>query len=106
MHYKGVYSLALEFDEMQDLADDFIRHLRIACSPGQFSAIFDKLKHFVALWTRIWLDCGMLQADGGLAASRSNEFESQLKARQAIWMAQEEALVGLLSKSPSFRSSY
>ncbi|CAM6005985.1 unnamed protein product [Sphagnum balticum] len=91
---------------MQDLADDFIRHLRIACNPGQFSAVFGELKHFVALWTRTWLDCGMLQADGGLAVSRSNEFESQLRSPQAIWMAQEEALVALFSESPTFRSSY
>ncbi|KAG4414294.1 hypothetical protein IFR04_012590 [Cadophora malorum] len=92
MHHKSVYSLAPEFDKMQDLADDFIRHLRITCNPGQFSAIFDKLKYFVALWTRNWLDCGMLQEDGGLGLSRSNEFEYQLKLRQAIWPAQEETL--------------
>jgi len=49
MHYKSVYSLALKFDKMQDLANDFIRYLRITCNPGQFFAIFDKLKHFVAL---------------------------------------------------------
>jgi hypothetical protein len=106
MHHKSVYSLAPEFDEMQDLADYFIRYLRITCNPGQFSAIFDKLKHFVALWTRNWLDCGMLQGDGGLGLSRSNEFEYQLKSRQAIWLAQEETLVGLLYKWPSFQSNY
>lgn len=106
MHHKSVYSLAPEFDKMQDLADDFIRHLRITCNPGQFSAIFDKLKYFVALWTRNWLDCGMLQEDGGLGLSRSNEFEYQLKLRQAIWPAQEETLVGLLYKWLSFQSNY
>jgi hypothetical protein len=75
MHHKSVYSLTPEFDEMQDLADGFIRHLRITCNPGQFSAIFDKLKHFVALWIKTWLDCGVLQADGRLAVSRSKEFQ-------------------------------
>jgi len=84
MHHKSVYSLTPGFDEMQDLADDFTRHLRITYNLGQFSAIFDKLKHFVALWTRTWLDCGMLQTDKDFTILRSNEFESQLKVRQTI----------------------
>jgi hypothetical protein len=56
MNCNSIYSLAPEFNEIQDLTNDFIRHFRITCNPGQFSTIFDKLKHFVALWTKFWLD--------------------------------------------------
>jgi hypothetical protein len=90
MHHQSVYSLAPEFDEIQDLATDLIRHLRITCNPTQFSAIFDKLKHFVVFWAKTWLDYGMLQTGTGSAILRSNEFESQLKARQTIWLAQRD----------------
>lgn len=101
MHDNNIYSLAPEFDEMQDLTNDLICFLRITCNGGQFSAIFDKLKHFVALWTRTWLDWGMLQTDKDFAILRSNEFESQLKARQTIWLAQKETIVGFLVQTPT-----
>ena len=98
MHHQSVYFLAPEFDETQDLATDLTRHLRITYNPTQFSAIFDKLKHFVAFWTRTWLDYGMLQTGTGTTVLRSNKFESKLKSRQTTWLAQREALVGLSSK--------
>jgi hypothetical protein len=98
MHHQSVYSLAPEFYEIQDLATDLTRHLRITYDPTQFSTIFDKLKHFVTFWTRSWLDYGMLQTGTGSAILRSNEFESKLKSRQTTWLAQREVLVGLSFK--------